>query len=133
MVFWFKKNNNTGSAILIVVFLMSVLSICCMIFWQKSILFYNISIKRLEYEQKYRAASCGLEYAISVCAKNQDDQNSYFMETEEFEISDNIKYKCKIYINKNGEKVLNLRSVLCIISYFSILGGGNKLKVLFLY
>lgn len=142
MAFLFKKNNNIGSTVLIVVLVMSVLSICCMTFWQKSILFFDASIKRLEYEKKYRAASCGLEYAISVCANNRNlfdfiardisnsssvgtfdrdieaktigksDQNSYFMETEEFEISENIKYKCKIYISKNGEKVLNLRSVL---------------------
>jgi hypothetical protein len=206
MALLFKNNHKSGSAILIVVLVMSVLSICCITFWQKSLLFYDISIKRLEYEQKYRAAACALEYATWLCSKNFDKfikLESYYVsgtglagldlagkgsqagkfsaqslaphgpnpkvtnsqvlqasrlqvinsqgkspkgdnfqvvtapgiqstnsqelnpqgpdpsgpdlfeiETEEFKFSENIKYKCKIYISKDGSRDLNLKSVL---------------------
>ena len=152
-----KVNFNTknGSAILIVVLIMSVLSFCCLTFWQNSSLFNDISLKRVEYEQKYRLAECGLEYAVAVCSNNFDALvdgenvggesqevvavNDHFeIETDFFKFSENIGYKCKIYIDKDGSKALKMRSVIldsagqrvfeisCSLHEFQKKGPNNK-------
>ncbi|MFC1842297.1 hypothetical protein ACFLYU_01430 [Candidatus Dependentiae bacterium] len=129
------RNNKNGSAILIVIVVVSVLSICTVLFWQSGTLFQDISFKRLVYEQKYRAAQGGLDYAVEICAKHFDafitegkkrkDQNVHNLhnagvqelepvfeiETDPWKISKCIKYTCKIYIKPDGD-ILHIKSVL---------------------
>jgi len=64
--------TTQGSALLLVILVMSVLSLLCITFWQSSITVYDISLVKLAYEKKYRAAACGLDYAIDFCTKHFD-------------------------------------------------------------
>jgi len=115
------KHSN-GSAILIVILFMSVLSIFCISLWQSSSLFHDISLQRLAYEQKYRAAQGGLNYAIAFCRKNFDDilkackerGQTYQIELEPWKIAKHIVYKNEVEIEsvESVENALQIKSTL---------------------
>jgi len=116
-----------GSAILLVMLFMTFLSLCSITFWYSSSLLHDVSLKRLEYEQKYRAAQGGLNYAIDFCSKHFDElvdlckkENKTFeLETSPWNISENISgknsgniaYNCNISIS-SSHNYLHIRSLL---------------------
>lgn len=134
------KTEN-GSAILIVVLVMSVLLLCCIGFWHSSALLQNISIKVLEYEQKYSATQGALNCAISFCAENFDqlieegekNHEIFDIGIDKWLISKSVEYSCRIYIQPNNQSIA-LTSVLCDFSelkskkIFEISCNMQKLK-----
>lgn len=108
-----------GSALLVVILFMSILSFFCFSFWYNSLLLHDLSLKYLEYEQKYRVAQGGLSYAINICKKNFDliikecktDNQHYQLEIQPCSISENIAYKNNIDIT-SLDNVLHIRSVV---------------------
>lgn len=61
-----------GSAMLVVMIVLSTILICLLNFWQSNVFFENTSFERVEYEQKYRAAESVALYGINFCKKNFD-------------------------------------------------------------
>ena len=98
--------NQHGSVLLILVLVMSVVSLFCFSAWYSSALFHDMSLVRLAHEQKLRAAKGGLDYAIAVCSKNFDEiftqcksyKQKFFIETDNWKISENKIYTCNIAI-----------------------------------
>ena len=119
--------NKTGSVLLIMIVVMSVLSLFCLTAWYSSCLFHDISLERLTYEQHFRAAQGNLNYGIQLCSKKFDEiykllnnNKTFFIETDDCKISENKIYKCRLDISlstinvtsKNNPKNLHLKSSL---------------------
>jgi len=62
-----KKNSRPGSAILIVVLVMSALLFFCFNLFQSTVLTVDVVLKRQEREQKARIAQGILNYGITLC------------------------------------------------------------------
>jgi len=92
---------KSGSALLLVIIAMSVLSLVCITYWQSSALFYDVSLAKLAYEKKYSATLCGLNYAIDFCSKNFDK----IIEPIELSKQDNKTYEISFEIEKNKNKI----------------------------
>jgi len=116
------KKSRDGSVLLLLVLVVSVLSLFCLTAWHSSTLFHDISLVRLVYEQKFRAAQAGLNYGVHICKKQFDqlyalcteNNQDFFIELAPFKISKNIIYTCKINISAgDSENSLSLQSILC--------------------
>ena len=112
--------SQSGSVLLLLILAMSVLSLFCLAAWHSSMLFHDMSLARLFYEQKFRAAQGGLKYGIHICAKqfNQlcslcsQENKDFFIELSPFKISENTVYTCKIDIAGDTPDSLALKSTL---------------------
>jgi len=104
-MFRFKKTAK-GVSTLIVILATSVLVVCCFSLFQSSIFVFDLSLKKQEYEQKFRIAEGVLNYAIAFCKKNYDQlmklskngKNKFSLDTGIWEISENFCYKTKVDI-----------------------------------
>jgi len=113
--------SKRGSVLLLLILAMSVVSLFCLATWHSSMLFHDMSLARLVYEQKFRAAQGGMDYGIYICKKQfnkiyelytQNNQD-FFIELAPFKISENVVYMCKVTISgTNSPNNLSLRSTL---------------------
>ena len=100
-------NHSEGSAILIVMLFMSMLSIFCLSFWQSSALFHDISLQRLTYEQRYRVAEGGINNTLVFCRKHfgeivqacRQTGKTYHIEMGLCKLAKNIVYKNTISVS----------------------------------
>ncbi len=61
--------KQQGSAILIVVLVMSALSLFSLTVWRNTIFLHDIVLKKQEYERNFRATEAALNMGIALCKK----------------------------------------------------------------
>ena len=63
------NHRQHGSAVLLVVLVMSSLALVALSAWRSMIFLHDIVLKKQQYEQRFRTAEAALNYGVAYCKK----------------------------------------------------------------
>ncbi len=107
-----------GSTILLVVFVMSTIIICCSTIWHSTSFLSDMAIQRQKYEQRYRIAEGILKFGIAFCKDTYKNikklkskgKNKFEIDAGFWKIDDTIGYNGKVFVTIKDD--LCLQAVL---------------------
>jgi len=106
------RSTQKGSAILIVILVMSAVTIICINIWRATVLTADFSYKRQAREQKFQIAQGVLNYGIALCKdrfkileQHTTKGEAIELDVGSWKIDDHISYKGKLVVVPKGNSV----------------------------